>query len=295
MEANLNATSVRVSQFEKKLIMTKISEMNNLPALSANVTKVMTLLRDDNTKMELLVESLEKDLSLVAQILKLVNSGFYGLRNTVETVEHAVSLLGIMNLKQVVYSATIMDFFSKDEQQEWNHSYSSSILMSNIIRDNELEGINNLPLAMLMHDLGKVVLRKYSPKKYQLNVQKAKNDKIPVFEMENNVLGINHAEAGAILLEKWKCIDEIIKPVLYHHNVEVPPDFVFETALVQFVNWVDNKVRNVVCPPLSKELMVAAGIEEIDTDYWLNYQRHLADAIDNGRPFKNKARLRTGK
>jgi HD-like signal output (HDOD) protein len=106
--------------------------MNNLPALSANVTKVMTLLRDDSAKMESIVEALEKDVSLVAEILKLVNSGFYGLRNTVETVEHAVSLLGIMNLKQVVYSATIMDFFSKDEQQEWNHSYSSSILCSNI-------------------------------------------------------------------------------------------------------------------------------------------------------------------
>lgn len=278
----------KASAFEKKVILNKLSQMNNLPALSANIMKVMLLLRDENVKLNALVYAIERDQSLTVQLLKLVNSGFYGLRNTVDSVERAVALLGILNIKHLVYSASIINFFSKDEQEEWNHSYSSSVMMTNIIRDNELCGVSNLPMAMLMHDIGKVVLRKFSPLKYQLAVKNSKEEQIPIFAIENGIFQITHAEAGALLLEKWDSVPEIIKPILYHHEENVPPDFVFETALVQFVNWIDSSVRGIVCPPPTKELMTAAGIEEIDTGYWMNYQKNLIEAIDKGQAHSAK-------
>jgi len=274
----------KVSSVEKKLLLAKIGQMNNLPTPSGNIMKVMLMLRDEDVRIGQLVPAIEKDQSLVAQILKLINSGFYGLKKTVETVEHAVTLLGILNIKHVVYSASIMEFFSDEEQLEWNHSYSTSVLMGNLIKENELPGINSLPLSMLMHDLGKVVLRRFTPKKYQVCLQHAANDRVPVYRIENAMLQINHAEVGGMLLQKWDTAEEIVMPVLLHHTEEVPENYAFETALVQFVNWVDCEVRGIRCFPPSPEIMEAGGIQEIDKDYWVNYQSKLIDSIENGRP-----------
>jgi len=274
----------KVSSVEKKLLLAKIGQMNNLPTPSGNIMKVMLMLRDEDVRIGQLVPAIEKDQSLVAQILKLINSGFYGLKKTVETVEHAVTLLGILNIKHVVYSASIMEFFSDEEQLEWNHSYSTSVLMGNLIKENELPGINSLPLSMLMHDLGKVVLRRFTPKKYQVCLQHAANEKVPIYRFENAMLQINHAEVGGMLLQKWDTAEEIVMPVLQHHTEEVPENYAFETALVQFVNWVDCEVRGIRCFPPSHEIMEAGGIQEIDKDYWVNYQAKLIESIENGRP-----------
>ena len=83
-----------------------------------------------------------------------------------------------------------------------------------------------------------------------------------------------------MLLEKWETAEEIVKPILYHHMEGIPETFVFETAIVQFVNWVDCVARGIHAIAPSNELMSAAGIEEIDKDYWLGYQRKLIASLE---------------
>jgi hypothetical protein len=81
-------------------------------------------------------------------------------------------------------------------------------------------------------------------------------------------------------MQKWDMTEDIIKPVSYHHYVSPPEDYILETALTQFVNWVDCRCRNIICDEPSKELLNAAGIEAIDKDYWVNYQTELIKSIE---------------
>ncbi|OGV47803.1 MAG: hypothetical protein A2017_04170 [Lentisphaerae bacterium GWF2_44_16] len=266
--------------FEKKMIIQKISQMSNLPTPGAGIMKVMLLLRDEDVAMRELIEAISHNQSLVARILKLINSGYYGLRKTIDTVDRAVNLLGILKVKQVVYSASIMDIFTKDEEQEWNHAYSSSVLMSSIMEEHEIPAASNLPLTVLMHDIGKVILRRFAPKKYIMALKMSADEKVPISIAEEAVIHINHAQAGGWLLEKWQMSDDIFKPVANHHLQGVPEEYVLETALLQFVNWVDCTARNVPCAPPTKELMFEAGFEEIDNDYWIDYQRNMVNEIE---------------
>ena len=270
----------RPSEVEKRMLFKKISEMENLPTPSDNVMKAMLLLRNKDVHVDQLVAAIEKDQSLVAQILKMVNSSYYNLRTSVNTVERAVSMLGLGNVRQIVYSALIMEFFSADEQVEWNHAYSSAMLMTSIVKDNDLQGSSSLPLAMILHDIGKVVLRRFCPQKYKLVHMQAAKGGIPLFECEMDAIGVTHAEAGAILLEKWGTSEEIATPVLQHHMVDVPEAYVLETALVQYVNWVDCSVRSIPCRRPTTAIMDAAQIEDIDDSYWLDYQRNLIERLE---------------
>ena len=269
-------------EFEKKAILSKISQMSNLPTPGSSIMKVMLLLRDEDVSMPELIDAISKDQSLVARILKLINSGYYGLRKTIDSVDRAVNLLGILKVKQLVYSASIMDMFSKDEEDEWNHAYSASVLMSDIMEAHEIPAASNLPLTVLMHDIGKVILRRFSPKKFKLAHDMAVRDNIPCNVAEDSIIHINHAEAGGWLLERWQMTDDIFVPVTWHHEMEeLPPeDYYVETALVQFVNLVDCFARGVTMARPSKKLMEAAGFEEIDYDYWVDYQKGVIAKIE---------------
>lgn len=270
----------KAREFERKMLLKKISEMKNLPVPNHHVMKVMLLLRNEEAEMSQIIEGIEKDQSLVAKILQLINSGYYGLRNTIDSVERAVNLLGIMNVKQVIYSATLLELFSDEELEEWNHAHTSSVLMGKLMKENEIPAASNLALTTLMHDIGKVVLRRYSPKKYDIILSHAHSKRLPVHQAEEIVMHIDHAEVGAVLLEKWKMTEDIIKPVSAHHSRDIPAEFVLETALLQFVNWVDCSARGVICEEPAKILMEEAGFEEIDKDYWVNYQKNLIDEIE---------------
>ncbi len=275
--------------FEKKLLLKKISEMSNIPTPSHHVMKVMLLLRDENVKMTELIQTIEHDQALVAQILKLINSGYYGMRQTIDSVEKAVNLLGILKIKQLIYSASIMEMFSEDEKEEWNHSYTSSVLMANLMKENEIPAASNLPLTMVMHDIGKVVLRRFSPQKYKMTKLRSEEERLPMFKMENIVMQLNHAEAGALLLQKWDMTEDIIVPVLCHHSETVPEEYVLETALVQFVNWVDCRARGISNEPPSRTLMEDAGFEEIDSDYWIEYQKKIIEDIEGGSTLRGES------
>jgi HD-like signal output (HDOD) protein len=270
--------------FEKKLILKKIGQMSNLPTPGASIMRVMLLLRDEDVSMKELIKSIQQNQSLVARILKLINSGYYGLRKTIDSVERAVNLLGILKVKQLVYSASIMHMFSEDEQGEWNHAYTSSVLMSDIMEEHEIPAASNLPLTVLMHDIGKVILRRFSPKKFHMSTEMARREKLPSSVAEDRVIHINHAEAGGWLLERWQMTEDIYIPVAWHHTSSgLPPeDFYVETALIQFVNWVDCTAREVPCMRPSLELMEAAGFDEIDYDYWVSYQKKVIANVEGG-------------
>ncbi len=268
------------SDVEKRMILKKISEMENLPTPSESIMKVMLILRSKEVPLDQIVEAIERDQALVAQILKMVNSSYYTIRTRITSVEQAVSMLGLDNIKQIVYSALIMDFFSPDEQVEWHHAYSSSLLMANLIKGGEIHGVEMLPLAMILHDIGKVVLRKFCPQKYKLAHMNAAKTRKTIFECEMESIGVSHADAGALLLEKWGTSGDIVTPVLQHHMVDVPDVYVFETALMQYVNWVDDSARGIPCRRPASALLDAAGIEDIDDNYWLEYQRGLITRLE---------------
>jgi HD-like signal output (HDOD) protein len=269
------------SGFEKKVLLKKISEMHDLPVLDVNISKIVSLLRNENVVIDELVTAIGHDAGLVAKILKLINSGYYSLRHTVTSVERAVVLLGILNIKQLVYSAAILDFYSYDNIVEWNHAYTSSLLMNNLMEEHILPTAVNLPLAMLMHDIGKVVLRRYSPDRFREAITMSQDDVIPVFQAEEVVLGIDHADVGGMLLEKWGMAPETFVTVRQHHCSHAPEEYGVETAMVQLVNWIDSSARSITALRPDQALLSASGLSGINTDAMIERQREFIAASEN--------------
>lgn len=263
----------KTSLLEKKLLFSRIGKLESLPLPSPSLLNISTVLKSNPSDSTAITDVIQHDHVMLAQLLRLFYSTFPGVE--AESIQTIVEMLAPEQLRTLSYIPRMLESFESGEEQEWNHSYSVKILMESLLADNEVENPALITAAHL-HDIGKNVLRDWSPKKYKIietHAQSSQN--IPFYKLEDAVLQTNHAEVGGELLKNWNFPEAVWKPVAQHHDETVPEEYVFETALLQFVNWTDCRARGIECEPPSKDLLTAAGIQEIDSEGYLEAQKNL--------------------
>ena len=276
---NLIKDIPKTSQLEQKLLQARIKELESLPLPSCTMLELSTILKTDPIDLNAVANCFAHDHVMLAQMLRIFYRSFPGVNPT--SPLDAVAMLPIDRIQSLTYIPHILETFGDREEQEWNHAYSCRILMESILDDN---GIDNPELirAAHLHDIGKNVFRDWSPKKYKLVENHANSSReVPLYKLENAVLQIDHAKAGAELLKAWGFSEAVWRVVEQHHNHDddPPETFVFETALLQFVNYIDCKVRGIPCEPPSAKLMKKARIAEIDEEGYLGSQKALIDRL----------------
>ncbi len=264
----------------EKITKSKIMAMADLPEPSAMLMNLIPMFSEENLDMGRLVAEISRDQALVARILKLVNSSYYHLKRKVDSVKAAVGLLGLMTIRQTVYSAVCYDYFPTEERESWSHSYTSSLLVSDLMRNNFVPQNGCLQLTALLHDIGKIVLRRKAPKKYRLAMFKCAQEGIPPHVAERELFGCDHAEVGSWLLEAWDMREEIVLPTGSHHLDSLPERCRAETAVLILADWIDNAARGLQRPPLSEEALNAAGVADIGLDMLTNAQRELIASVE---------------
>ena len=276
---NLSKDIPKTSQLEQKLLVARIKELESLPLPSCTMLELSSILKTEPVDLTAVANCLAHDHVMLAQMLRIFYRSFPGVNPT--SPLDAVAMLPIDRIQTLTYVPHILENFGEREVQEWNHAYSCRILMESILDDN---GIDNPELirAAHLHDIGKNVFRDWSPKKYKLVENHAESSReVPLYKLENAVLQVDHAKAGADLLKAWGFSEAVWRIVEQHHNHDddPPETYVFETALLQFVNYIDCKVRGIPCEPPSAKLMKKARIAEIDEEGYLGSQKALIDRL----------------
>lgn len=270
----------KISTLEKKMLFARIAKLESLPLPSYSMLELSNVLKGEVGDVDAIAASIAHDHVLLAQVYRLFYQTYPGVQPV--SLTQIVETLPGDQLKSLIYVPRQLDSFEHTEEVEWNHSYSCKILMQSILEDNEIES-PDLIVAAHLHDIGKNVFRDWSPKKYKLVENHAESsNNVPIYRLEDAVLQTNHAEVGAELLKAWDFPESIWMVVANHHKDQVPEKYPFETALLQFVNWIDCKARGIECEAPTKELMLAAGIEEIDADGYTQAQKNLIANLKSG-------------
>lgn len=272
-----------IAEFERKALTRKIENIGAIPFSPETVMALKLLLRESAVDIPRLIKLIESDPLLMVAVLMIARRGspdkFIGCAET------AVGVMGLPALNTLANSVRSIDGFSPEHKNRLRHGYTCSQLMKALIEQNGLPVSGDMSLALLLHDIGTLLLEECSPKKHDMARLYAHKDRIPLFRTEETILNMNHAEAGAVLLRKWGFPEGIWKPISYHHLIcnhaeDLPGDYILETALFQFVDWVDNRSRGWPCFEPTQRLMEAAGIVEIDSAYWLEFQSILISSAD---------------
>lgn len=166
---------------------------------------------------------LETDPVLTARLLKIANSAFFGFEAKVESIKHALEIIGGEQLTNLVLSATVSDNFRAipkdltDMESFWKHSLASAIAAKHLAEKKTGSNGASYYLAGLLHDIGCLVIYCKLPNKAIEVLSYCTQTGEHTHAAEDQIIGFNHADMGGALLKDWKLPENIVEAVRYHH------------------------------------------------------------------------------
>ena len=150
-----------------------VDRIQGLPTLPVMMTNINQMILNPRTSPKEVAHVISNDPSLTSKVLRVVNSSFYGFPNRITTITHAIVILGFNTIKSIVLSSTIFDVFRRtvkpgdfDRTQFWKHSIGCGAAAKAIGRRLNYPMLEELFIAGLLHDVGKIVMDQYMPDKF---------------------------------------------------------------------------------------------------------------------------------
>ena len=210
-----------------------VAKVKNLPPVPHAALKLVSLLDQPAVSNTEVVQALRCDNVLTAKLLRACNSPYFGLAEPVTSVDQAVFLLGHQQILHIVLtiafgSAMVVPLpgYAVEASELWRHSLVTATAGEMIA--NEFTDLNvEPPVAFtvgLLHDIGKLVLSQTLTADLQVEVRKRiEQDKLARSEAEKAVLGTDHGEVGALLLQSWHLPEDLVEAVANHHQPVLKP------------------------------------------------------------------------
>ncbi len=203
--------------------------VEKMPALPVTVSKVVEICNTPGTSPTDLNRVISVDPVLMARVMKLINSAYYGLSNRITSLVRAIIMLGINTVKNLALSTAVVgslgkadNFRALNAQGYWRHSLGVGVTAKAIARERGVDQkfLEEFFIAGLIHDIGKIPINYAAAESYVEAMGLSDRESIPLFQAEQSVFGFDHAEVGARIGEQWNIGQDIVDAIRYHHAPE---------------------------------------------------------------------------
>jgi len=200
-----------------------VSKIKKLPSQPHVYNELVEALKNDNIAIKHIGSIISKDVAMTAQILKLVNSSYFGFRSNITDPGQAVSYLGLDLVKSLMLS---IDLFEQEDckiissEKIWKHSWDTAILSREIAMSMNMpdDVVNQSFTAGMLHECGLIILANNFPDEYEEYLYAIENNEKNIVELETKIFGATHEEVGAYLLGIWGLPDGIVEAVSFHSS-----------------------------------------------------------------------------
>ncbi len=216
-----------------------ISQIKKLEPLPQVTTRVLALVEDPDSSMSQLAKVIMYDQALTANILRICNSAYFGISKKVESLQQAIVYLGMEQIIDLVLMFGASRNLRKkqpgydlDEGQLWRYSVCSALIARDLAEKFEGADKHLIFTGALLKDIGKVVLHQYVGESFRKIITLVIKKEYSFREAEKEVIGIDHAELGAMVADSWNFSPNLTEIIRNHHlsNNEQDPDL--NTSLV---------------------------------------------------------------
>ncbi len=264
----------------RAIILAKLERIHNLPTLPIVMTKLSTALEDVNCSINEIAKVLSNDPAISTQILKTVNSPLFAIGGSkVTTLHTAITRLGFREVKNIALSTSVFKMFDGvkstlfDRKSFWKHCLCvslASLELGALMRDKRRFPKDELHLAGLIHDIGKIILDAHFADVFEDALKLAMTAKLPLYEAERLILGIDHAELGHLIAEKWNLPPIANAAITYHHEPEnAPEEFRSIVNIVHMANYIVNTQDlgtggDLAAPVFKRQVLEALDLNAVD-------------------------------
>ncbi len=259
-----------------KLVLEMIRQVSTIATLPEVTARIIATVEDPRSSAAQLHKIVSHDPALVARVLKVVNSAFYGLPGQIGSIERAIVLLGLNAVKNIAVAASIgqlfrgarlcADYAAKDL---WTHCIAVGVAARDMAQQMKIPQAEEAFLAGMIHDIGILISLQSAPEKLAQVCERAAGGlkqpegaaPPPSFcELEREMIGVDHQQLGMALAAHWKFPRPCQLVAGFHHDSSMPADS--HRVLVGLVHIADT----ICCGSKHGFPLTAAGqkIEESD-------------------------------
>ncbi len=238
-----------------------VRNINKLPLPSLSMVELLHAIDEDEISSAVLAKGISKHQSLVARMLRMANSSYYGMPGQVETIADAIAVLGLRTVRTLAITTGLLDQFSAVSlpgfslDRFWRHSIASALTASALARRlKQRDG--SAYVAGLLHDVGQLVLASNFQAHFTAVLHSQASRRCSLLEAERGILGMDHADIGRLLGERWHFPASICDAIGCHHQTDAAQ----HALLVDIVHVADALAHSfdtdsdsaIVFPPLAQ-------------------------------------------
>ncbi len=216
-----------------------VNGVKDIQAMPSVIVKALNVMKKPTASMKELGDIVMFDQSLTIKILALVNSAYYGFSQQISSINIALSLLGMVKVKNIIVAVAMKPMMSNQGDKElWKHSMRVAAGCEYLANLTKVMDSDEAFIAGFVHDVGKMVLQMTNEKLYSkvLNSVEMGTD---ILDAERKYFDSDHVKTGSLLAKRWQLPILLANIISYHHapslsSIPVPCNLVcFIDKLVQ--------------------------------------------------------------
>ncbi|WP_338669086.1 response regulator [Pseudodesulfovibrio methanolicus] len=262
-----------------------VTEIDALPVIPRIFQEIRDELAKPEPSIDRIADSITQDVGLMAKILKLVNSPFFGLPSHIDSMHKAITMLGLETIKALILSTHLFTSYDGHAlsglklNMLWEHCFRVANIARLIAECDKADKnvIVNCRMAGLLHDVGKLILINFFPERYGQVLETVRKSGGPVYQVERQVFGTTHAEMGAYLMGLWGMSSEVVHAIGYHHdhrpsggyipNVITAANAIDHHCVIFHKDYSRIRIREDIAPQLFEETKLHTWLDYI-SDHW---------------------------
>jgi putative nucleotidyltransferase with HDIG domain len=223
-----------------------IEGMPKLGSYAGVLRELDAVLNNPHSTLDEICDVIEKDTALAAKLLKLANTCFFGFSRRIETVFETIGMIGIQQVRDLIAASTVIRLFSGvssefvDMESFWRHSLACAVAARILAISRQLSKPEKHFTAGLLHDIGRLVILSRLPEETAKIFQLYSEEKLLLREAEKKVLGYDHTEIGAALLQSWSYPFSLVHAVRFHHFAMASGAFQVEASIIHVADHLIN-------------------------------------------------------
>lgn len=226
LSAGASGPALTARAIDRMALQQRVRE---LPPLPQAALQALAALRNDNASAHHCSELIARDQALVARVLRLANSAFYGVSGRVSTVRDALQLLGRRTVGNLLAVASVSQQFDRHRCPSfnfsgfWRHALAVALASRALALEIDVDE-DQAFVGGLLHDIGRLTLAVHFPDEIEALMQGASAHDSPLHAIEFARLGTDHAEVGAWVAAHWCFAPEVVAMIAAHHTPPAGPD-----------------------------------------------------------------------
>ena len=236
-----------------------VNNVKDIHAMPTVIVKALNIMKKPTASMKELGDIVMYDQSLTIKFLALVNSAYYGFSQQISSINIALSLLGMVKVKNIIVAVAMKPMMSNQGDKElWKHSMRVAAGCEYLANLTKIMDSDEAFISGFVHDVGKIVLHMTNEKQYT-KVITLVDEGADILETEKKYFDSDHVKTGSLLAKRWQLPILLANTISYHHapnlsSIPVPCNLVcFVDKLVQ-TNLNPNSIDKTFCSTLGLDI-----------------------------------------